>query len=152
MNSTTIAMVLFLAAFGGWMWWRIRRTPPVRKTPPSAGSLLAVADTVGRGHSLEDLQRVPSEYAGRADLRQAVLVNDDTTPMDVVIFVLQNVFQFPDHLAFQATVATHAEGECVIAVLPAAVAAERIAAAREIMEKTGGYPLQIVARPLASAA
>ena len=144
MNSTTIALVLFLAAMCGWMWWRIRRMPasPATQTPAISAIQPAAED------DLDLLCQVPAEYAGRPDLAQVVLLNDDTTPMDLVMLVLQNVFQFSNDLAVHATIATHTDGECVIAVLPRAVAAGRIAASREVAEKTGGYPLQIIARPL----
>jgi ATP-dependent Clp protease adaptor protein ClpS len=145
MGSTTIALIILLAAVGAWMWWRTRRMPALPAAQSAASPSTAADD-------LALLRQVPAEYAGRADLQQLVLLNDDLTPMDLVIVVLKSVFKLPDAMAFGVTLAAHTEGECVIAVLPADVAAERITAANEIAKESGNYPLQIVARPLVGGA
>lgn len=141
MGSNTILLIILLAAVGAWMWWRTRRMPALPAASPSTAA-----------DDLALLRQVSAEYAGRADLQQLVILNDDLTPMDLVIVVLKSVFKLPDAVAFQVTMEAHNEGECVIAVLPAEVAAERVTAANEMAEKTGNYPLQIVPRPLASGA
>ena len=153
MGSNTIVLILFLAAVGAWMWWRTRRmlsSPAAR--PAVASDAQSAADDDGDVvYDLDQLCQIPAEYAGRADLRQVVLLNDDTTPMDAAALILNNHFNLPFNAVYPAVLDAHEEGECVIAVLPADLAAERIAAARASAEARR-YPLQIVVRPLPGAA
>jgi ATP-dependent Clp protease adapter protein ClpS len=150
MDSTSVTLTVLFSVIGAWMLWRINRMPaPSATHPPAISSRRPyAADGIAVADDLDLRCQVSAEYAGRADLVQVVVVNDDTTPMKLVIFVLQNVFQFPYDLAFHATIVAHTDGECVIAVLPDTVAAERIAAARAVAETVGGDPLQIITRPL----
>ena len=151
MDSNTVTVIVLVAGFFAWMWWqssRIPASPPASDGQPAPDFRSDWVQFNAESYDLELLQQIPAEYASRADLQQLVLVNDATTPMDLVIFVLEHVFMLTYAVAFDAMMAAHTEDECAIAVLPAELAAERIAAAREVAEKAGGYPLQIIARPL----
>jgi ATP-dependent Clp protease adapter protein ClpS len=154
MDSTSITLTVLFSVIGAWMVWRINRMPasPATHPPDAAGDQSDDEDGIDVAYDLDLLCQIPAEYSGRADLEQVVLVNDDTTPVILVAFILGHVFNLPPNATYPATLDAQEEGECVIAVLPREVAAERIAAARAVAKDRGGYPLQIVARPLPSEA
>jgi len=152
MDSTSITLTVLFSVIGAWVLWRINRMPalPATQSAAASDSQSDAEDGIDVAYDLDLLCQIPAEYAGRADLVQVVLVNDDTTPEILVAFILGHVFNLPPNATYPATLDAQEEGECVIAVLPREVAAERIAAARAVAEDRGGYPLQIIARPLPS--
>jgi ATP-dependent Clp protease adapter protein ClpS len=150
MDSTSITLTVLFSVIGAWVLWRINRMPalPATHPPDAAGDQSDAEDGIDVAYDLDLLCQIPAEYAGRTDLAQVVLVNDDTTPEILVAFILGDVFKLPPNATYPATLDAQEEGECVIAVLPREIAAERIAAARAVAEDRGGYLLQIITRPL----
>ena len=78
---------------------------------------------------------------------QVVLLNDDFTPMEFVVFVIQEFFSKPREQATQIMLKIHLEGKGICGVFPRDIAqtkVEQVAmAARE-----SGHPLQCVAEPV----
>ena len=82
----------------------------------------------------------------RPKLHKVILLNDDYTPRDFVILVLQAEFRMSKEKAFSVMLTAHRLGSCVIAVYPQDVAETKAARATELA-KERGYPLQFVTEP-----
>jgi ATP-dependent Clp protease adaptor protein ClpS len=82
----------------------------------------------------------------RPRLYRVVLLNDDFTPRDFVVAVLQAVFRMSEDEARGVMIAAHRHGACVVAVYPREVAETKaedaIRAARE-----AGHPLRFSIEP-----
>ena len=111
---------------------RIPKTPP---TPPAQKPAGDDGDSVV-------LERRPQKTAP-PQMYQVVMLNDDYTPMEFVIVVLQEYFSKDRETATQIMLKIHHEGRGVCGVYTKDVAATRVelvlAAARR-----GGHPLQCI--------
>ncbi len=77
---------------------------------------------------------------------QVWLLNDDYTPMDFVVFVLQEMFGKDRHMATQIMLKIHLEGKAVCGVFTKDIAMTKsmhVAA----LAKENGHPLQCLALP-----
>jgi ATP-dependent Clp protease adaptor protein ClpS len=77
-----------------------------------------------------------------------VLHNDDITPMDVVTFLLQQVFHIGIETANTVTMKVHNEGKCAIGTFTRDVAETKASQMVEGALKIGGYPLRAEAAPV----
>ena len=81
---------------------------------------------------------------------QVVLLNDDFTPMEFVVFVIQEFFNKDRETATQIMLKIHLEGKGICGVFPKDIASTKVeqvaAQARE-----AGHPLQCVAEPAPEA-
>jgi len=86
------------------------------------------------------------EAAGEPAKFAVVLLNDDVTPMEFVVDVLEQVFDKDREEAVKIMLATDQRGSAVCG-LYGQTEAQRLA--REVIDraKTGGYPLECVVRP-----
>jgi ATP-dependent Clp protease adaptor protein ClpS len=82
----------------------------------------------------------------RPKLHKVILLNDDYTPREFVILVLQAEFRMGKEKAFSVMLTAHRLGSCVIAVYPQDVAETKATRATELA-KERGYPLQFVTEP-----
>ncbi len=76
----------------------------------------------------------------RPPLWKVILLNDDFTPRDFVVKVLQRVFRMTEGEAEAVMITAHQQGACVVAVYTKEVAETKAQLATEAGEMRG-YPL-----------
>ncbi len=78
--------------------------------------------------------------AARPKLHKVILLNDDYTPRDFVVKVLQAVFRMTEGEALGVMLTAHRRGACVVAVFTREVAEQKARQATD-MGGQAGYPL-----------
>lgn len=78
---------------------------------------------------------------------QVILLNDDYTPMEFVVLVLQKFFGKDEQQAMQIMLTVHHQGRGVCGVFPKDVAATRITQVLQFA-RTRQHPLQCVMEPV----
>lgn len=78
---------------------------------------------------------------------QVVLLNDDYTPMEFVVMVIQEFFSKDRETATQIMLKIHLDGKGICGVYSKDVAATKVDQVTEAARKNG-HPLQCVAEPL----
>ncbi|MBB5217246.1 ATP-dependent Clp protease adapter ClpS [Parapusillimonas granuli] len=81
---------------------------------------------------------------------QVVLLNDDYTPMEFVVNVLQRIFGKSEEEASRIMLKVHHEGRGVCGVYPRDIAATRVEMVRQ-MAQARQHPLQCVMEPAPDA-
>jgi len=81
---------------------------------------------------------------------QVVLLNDDYTPMDFVVVVLQRIFGKTEDEAARIMLKVHHEGRGVCGVYPRDIAATRVEMVRQLAHARQ-HPLQCVMEPAPEA-
>ena len=76
----------------------------------------------------------------RPRLYKVILLNDDFTPRDFVVGVLQAIFRMTEGEALAVMLTAHKKGACVVAVFTKEVAETKANQATE-MGRSGGHPL-----------
>ncbi len=113
---------------------------PDEKPPPPAPPLARPQPDDGQGAVVVERQTSKTEPPR---MYQVVLLNDDYTPMEFVVMVLQEYFNRDLESATQIMLKIHHEGRGVCGVFSKDVAATKVelvlAAARR-----GGHPLQCI--------
>jgi ATP-dependent Clp protease adaptor protein ClpS len=113
---------------------------PVEKPPRPASPLAQPKPDDGQGAVVVERQTQKTEPP---PMYQVVLLNDDYTPMEFVVLVLQEYFNRDLETATQIMLKIHHEGRGVCGVYSKDVAATKVelvlAAARR-----GGHPLQCI--------
>jgi ATP-dependent Clp protease adaptor protein ClpS len=79
-------------------------------------------------------------------LYKVILFNDDYTPRDFVIMILQAVFRTGESAGYHIMITAHQKGSCVIAVYTRDVAETKVAEAMD-HAKDAGFPLMLTAEP-----
>ncbi|MGL4997299.1 MAG: ATP-dependent Clp protease adapter ClpS [Deefgea sp.] len=74
---------------------------------------------------------------------QVVLLNDDYTPMDFVIDVLQHHFGMPGERANQVMLKVHTEGRGICGIYPKDIAATKVAEVTQFA-RAHQHPLQCI--------
>ena len=82
--------------------------------------------------------------AARPPLYKVILLNDDFTPRDFVVEVLQSVFRMSEGEALAVMLAAHQKGSAVVAVFTREIAEEKVLRAND-MGAVAGYPLTFTA-------
>ena len=82
----------------------------------------------------------------RPPLYKVILLNDDYTPREFVVKVLEAVFRMSESQAYQVMMTAHQRGACVIAVFTRDVAETKAKEATEL-GKQAGYPLFFTTEP-----
>lgn len=92
------------------------------------------------------LERRPQKTAPPR-MYQVVMLNDDYTPMEFVVVVLQEFFNKDRETATQIMLKIHLDGRGVCGVYPRDVAATKV---NQVMEAAvqAGHPLQCVSEPV----
>ncbi len=109
-----------------------------------------VAPAVGPSPSEDDggsvvLERKPLKTKP-PQMYQVVLLNDDYTPMEFVVAVIQEFFSKDRETATQIMLKIHLEGKGICGVFSKDVAATKVDRVMEAAQKSG-HPLQCVAEP-----
>jgi ATP-dependent Clp protease adaptor protein ClpS len=81
---------------------------------------------------------------------QVVLLNDDYTPMEFVVLVLQRIFGKNEDEASRIMLKVHHEGRGVCGVYPRDIAATRVEMVRQLAQSRQ-HPLQCVMEPAPEA-
>ena len=82
----------------------------------------------------------------RPKLYKVILLNDDYTPREFVVKVLEAVFRMSESQAYAVMLTAHRRGACVIAVYTRDVAETKAKEATEL-GKSQGYPLFFTTEP-----
>lgn len=82
----------------------------------------------------------------RPPLHKVILLNDDYTPREFVVLVLQAVFRMSDTQAYNVMMTAHRKGCCVIAVYAKDIAETKAKEATEL-GRSKGYPLAFTTEP-----
>jgi len=82
----------------------------------------------------------------RPPLYRVLLLNDDYTPMDFVVYVLQRYFRKSDQEAQRIMLAVHHQGRGVAGVYTREIAETKIAQVTRLAREEG-YPLQVTLEP-----
>ena len=82
----------------------------------------------------------PKAKTERPKLYKVILLNDDFTPRDFVVKVLQSVFRMTEGEALGVMLTAHRKGACVVAVFTREVAEQKAKQATD-MGAQEGYPL-----------
>jgi ATP-dependent Clp protease adaptor protein ClpS len=82
----------------------------------------------------------------RPKLWKVILLNDDFTPREFVVQVLEAVFRMNETQAYKVMLTAHQKGACVIAVFTKDVADTKAKEATEL-GKQNGYPLYFTTEP-----
>ncbi len=80
-------------------------------------------------------------------MHQVVLLNDDYTPMEFVVMVIQEFFNKDRETATQIMLKIHLDGKGVCGVFSKDVAATKVDQVTEAAKKSG-HPLQCVSEPV----
>lgn len=80
-------------------------------------------------------------------MHQVVLLNDDFTPMEFVVAVIQEFFYHNRDAAMRIMLAVHTSGKGVCGTYTADVAQTKVAQVLEAASQNG-HPLQCLAQPL----
>lgn len=81
---------------------------------------------------------------------QVVLLNDDYTPMEFVVHVLQRIFGKNEDEAARIMLKVHHEGRGVCGVYPRDIAATRVEMVRQLAQARQ-HPLQCIMEPAPDA-
>lgn len=82
----------------------------------------------------------------RPRLHKVILINDDFTPRDFVVTVLEAEFHMNEAQAYRVMITAHRRGVCVVAVFTRDIAETKATRATE-MGRAKGYPLLFTTEP-----
>ena len=82
----------------------------------------------------------------RPPLYKVILLNDDYTPREFVVKVLEAVFRMNESQAYRVMMTAHRRGVCVVAVFTRDVAETKATAATD-MGRRAGHPLTFTTEP-----
>jgi len=82
----------------------------------------------------------------RPRLHKVILVNDDFTPREFVVTVLQAEFRISEDEAYRVMITAHRRGVCVVAVYTKDVAETKATRATDA-GRAKGYPLLFTTEP-----
>ena len=118
------------------------------KTPKSPAAPPAPAFKPGdaQGNDSVVLERRPQKTKP-PQMYQVVLLNDDYTPMEFVVVVIQEFFNKDRESATQIMLKIHLDGKGVCGVFSKDVAATKVDQVTEAARKNG-HPLQCVSEPI----
>ena len=114
------------------------------KVPPPAAPRTRPLQDDGDGTVV--LERRP-EKVKPPQMYQVVLLNDDYTPMEFVVAVIQEFFNKDRETATAIMLKIHLDGKGVCGVFSKDVAATKVDQVTEAAKKSG-HPLQCVSEPL----
>ncbi|TAN09986.1 MAG: ATP-dependent Clp protease adapter ClpS [Burkholderiaceae bacterium] len=113
---------------------------------PAAPLLPAIPDRPFEGSSEAVLERVPQKVKP-PHMYRVVLLNDDYTPMEFVVVVIQEFFHKDRETATQIMLKIHLHGKGVCGVYTADIAATKVEQVHRAAHEAG-HPLQCVSEPV----
>ena len=117
------------------------QTPKQPPAPP------ATRPTPGGNDSDSVVLERRTQRVGPPQMYQVVMLNDDFTPMEFVIVVIQEFFGKDHGTATQIMLKIHLDGRAVCGVYSRDVAATKVDQVMEAAHKSG-HPLQCVSEPV----
>ena len=117
---------------------------PNKPSAPSGPA--APAQTPDQGGGEVVLERVPQKVKP-PQMHQVVLLNDDFTPMEFVVVIIQEFFNKDRETATQIMLKIHLDGRGVCGVYSRDVAATKVEQVLDAALKAG-HPLQCVSEPV----
>jgi ATP-dependent Clp protease adaptor protein ClpS len=93
-----------------------------------------------------DLRTKTVPKVERPRLYKVILINDDFTPRDFVVFILKAEFRMNESQAQQVMLTAHRRGACVVAVYTQEIAETKATRAIDAARKKG-YPLLFTTEP-----
>jgi ATP-dependent Clp protease adaptor protein ClpS len=129
------------------IYLEIRRaaTMPPPERPPTRPVTKPVRDDEDGGGAVV-LERRP-EKIKPPQMYQVALLNDDYTPMEFVVMVIQEFFNKDRETATAIMLKIHLDGKGICGVFSKDVAATKVDQVTEAARKSG-HPLQCVAEPI----
>ena len=124
------------------MWWSV----PLLLVDPSPCLKMATRQPKPSGPGETLLQEKPAKTKPPS-MWQVVLYNDDYTPMEFVVMVIQEFFNKDRETATQIMLKIHLDGKGVCGVFSKDVAATKVDQVSEAARKHG-HPLQCVSEPI----
>ena len=94
----------------------------------------------GTGSEVVERTRVQSR---QPPMWKVVLLNDDYTPMEFVVYLLESIFEKSPAEAYRVMMLVHTEGRGLCGVYPYEIAETR-AGRTEELARSAGYPLRAV--------
>jgi ATP-dependent Clp protease adaptor protein ClpS len=88
----------------------------------------------------------PKVKVERPKLYKVILFNDDFTPREFVVKVLQGEFRLSDAQAYRVMMTAHRKGVCVVSVYPRDVAETKATRATDA-GRAMGFPLRFDVEP-----
>lgn len=82
----------------------------------------------------------------RPPLHKVILINDDYTPREFVVMVLEAVFRMNEDQAYKVMITAHRLGVCVVAVFAKDIAESKATEATDL-GKQAGFPLMFTTEP-----
>ena len=82
----------------------------------------------------------------RPRLHKVILVNDDYTPREFVVKVLQRIFRTTEEQGYRIMMTAHQKGVCVVAVYTREVAETKATEGTDA-GREAGYPLMFTTEP-----
>ncbi len=119
-------------------------TPPPKLPVPPKAPAIKPDDT--RGGDSVVLER-RTQKTVPPQMYQVVLLNDDYTPMEFVVVVIQEFFNKDRETATQIMLKIHLDGKGVCGVFSKDVASTKVDQVTEAARKNG-HPLQCVCEPI----
>lgn len=95
---------------------------------------------------LPEIEEDTQEIADEEPLYRVLIHNDDVTPMDFVVMILEKIFQLGRADALRIMLTAHFTGIAYVQTLPKHEAQKRIAKA-QFAAGLEGYPLQFSMEP-----
>ena len=117
-------------------------SPP--NPPKPGGPIVPVRQPDGGGEVV--LERVPQKVKP-PQMYQVVMLNDDYTPMEFVVVVIQEFFGKDRETATQIMLKIHLDGKGICGVYSRDVAATKVDQVMDAAAKAG-HPLQCVSEPV----
>ena len=114
--------------------------------PKNPGSVGEPTRSPGNGDSV--VLFILSAKVGPPQMYQVVMLNDDYTPMEFVVLVLQEFFNKDREAATQIMLKIHLDGKGVCGVFTRDVAATKVDQVLDAANQAG-HPLQCVSEPVA---
>ena len=121
------------------------KSPKVPAQPKAPSALPFKPDDANGGNSVVLERR--TQKVKPPQMYQVVLLNDDYTPMEFVVIVIQEFFNKDRETATQIMLKIHLDGKGVCGVFSKDVAATKVDQVTEAARKNG-HPLQCVSEPV----
>ena len=121
------------------------KSPKVPAQPKAPSAQPFKPDDVSGGNSVVLERR--TQKVKPPQMYQVVLLNDDYTPMEFVVIVIQEFFNKDRETATQIMLKIHLDGKGVCGVFSKDVAATKVDQVTEAARKNG-HPLQCISEPV----
>ena len=82
----------------------------------------------------------------RPKLFKVIVLNDDFTPVELVMEILRSIFRLDEAKAMEITRTTHQKGLCVVALFSREIAETKAAQAMSVAAEYG-FPLKFTTEP-----